>query len=498
MKKSLHVIGAIFTIFFCIGVVNAAPSQRFYTSAGSIEAGGKVTATLQLKNVAAWNVKITSNGATNGCDASFADATANGGNTTKNLSVTCTSTGVGQISFRVTGDATSADGSSTNISGVKVVTVTNPRPKDSNNYLKSLSVKDYQVTPAFNKDTLEYTVDVPSTVNKVTIEAGAESGYASVRGTGEMEVDEGSNSFEIVVTSETGSERTYKLLVNVKDENPINVSLNGQDFTIVKNAKNIEKPESYEVTTIKIDGMEIPAFVSDITGFTLVAVKNSEGNISFMIYHEENNTYEQYNEQKSSNMVIYIMEPEKDLENYIKTQVEINGVSYPAFKVNDNSEYAIVYGMNVETGQKDFYIYDAHDNVFQKYYDDMIQKLIEKELLYGRIILGCTCGLVLLFFLCIFAIFKKPSKKKMKKYLSRMKKKEGDLTPTNENNKPDKVTKKKKIKSKKEPVQEENKKSDEDEQLDVTKALEKMNNAEEIILEYEKTMSINKDEFEEL
>jgi len=40
-----------------------------------------------------------------------------------------------------------------------------------NNDLSSLSVKDYTLSPEFNKDTLEYSVSVPSDVEKITIEA---------------------------------------------------------------------------------------------------------------------------------------------------------------------------------------------------------------------------------------------------------------------------------------------------------------------------------------
>lgn len=513
MRKGLQLFVTIFTAFCCIEIVHAAPSQSFYTSANTIEAGGKVTATLQLRNVAAWNVKITSNGSTRGCDSAFADATSNGGNTTKNLSVTCTSTGVGQISFRVTGDATSADGSSINISGVKVVTVSAPRPKDSNNNLKSLGVQGYTISPSFNKDTLEYYVDVPSTVDKVVIEASSESGYASVRGTGEVEVEEGSNAFDVVVTSETGVERTYKLTVNVKDENPIPVSLKNGNYTVVKNTKNITKPELYEETTVKIGGVEVPAFKSDITGFTLVAVKDDTGKVLFVIYDSEHDTYQQYNEKKSANMVIYITEPEEDLVNYIKTTIEIDGISYPAFKVKEDSAFAIVYGMNVETGKKSFYVYYAEDNTFQLYDSEMIQVLQEKEKLYGYIILGGACGLIVLFFLCIFAFVKKPSKRKLKKYASlcrfddslkpeksvEVPKLEDDVSKSSEK-KDVKKTKSNKKNKKSKSVEDNSQtvvsKEDETKELHMEDALEKMASAEEIIHEYEKTMALSKKELQ--
>lgn len=497
MKRIFTIFGIVFMMFLGVKTVQAAPSQNFYTSASSIESGSRVTATLQLKNVAAWNVKIVSNGSTSGCDASFADATSNGQNTTKNLSVTCNSTGIGQISFRVSGDATSADGSSINVSGVKVVTVRTPREKDSNNYLKSLSVKDYQISPAFHQDTLAYSVNVPSTVDKVVIEGVAASSYANVTGVGEVEVNEGANTFDIVVTSETGVERTYKLTVNVKDENPITVTVNDQEYTIVKNAKNIVKPDTYEATTIQINQIEVPAFQSDITGFLLVALKDHSGKTFFAIYHEEDQSYELYNEQKSPEMTIYIMNPIQDLEGFHKTIVEINGESYPAFQVKEDSKFAVVYGMNVETGKTGYYIYHMIDNTFQEYFDEVVVLLLEEKKIYEYIILGCMGVSFLLFVLCIIGFARKPRHKKEELIESELMVEKNIEEPV-QIKKQEKKTKRsnKPIEEKQKDIKVEEPPKEETDSLEVKDAIEKMNDVEEIIREYEKTLAISKEEIE--
>lgn len=506
MKRTLKIFGFSIMMFVFLQSVNAA-SISVTSNVNTATSGGKVTFYVNIQGAGSWQLTGKGTGATSGCslgDQGTGDS-GSGKNINKTLSVTCNATNVGQISFAVSGNISSVDNNgnirSQDVSARKIVVVQAPREKDTNNYLKSLGVKDYNISPSFSKDTLEYSVDVPSTVNKVVIEALPESGYANVRGTGEVEVEEGTNTFDVVVTSETGVERTYKLLIHVKDENPIHVSYHDKEYTVIKNVKNINIPESYETTTIKMNEIDVPAFVSDITGFTLIAAKDDSGKTYFFIYDADNNSYQQYNEQKSANMVIYIMEPEHDLANYVKTAIDINGESYLAFQVNEDSPYAIVYGMNVETGKKDFYVYDFDDNVFQKYYDDIIVDLQKKEQLYGRIILVGACGLILLFALCIFAFFRKPSKKKMKKYLERMKQKEPisstkDVTDTNSRSK--KKTSSKKEKKKKEHHDESKEMDESDENLDVSNALEKLSNAEEIILEHQKTMSINPDDFEQL
>ena len=157
--------------------------------------------TLTIKNVASWQVTITSSGSTSGCTQTFSDVTSDGENTTKKLSVTCKSTSTGIINFVMSGDITSSDGTNTKISGSKSVTVVTPREKSTNNDLKSLSVEGYEISPKFDKDVNEYSVTVPSTVEKINIVAKKADSYSSIEGTGEKTVEEGVNTFEIVVTS---------------------------------------------------------------------------------------------------------------------------------------------------------------------------------------------------------------------------------------------------------------------------------------------------------
>ena len=68
----------------------------------------------------------------------------------------------------------------------------------SNNYLKSLEVEGYELTPAFNKETKEYNLEVPNGTEKVNIKADKENGYAKISGSGEIKVNEGINKIEIV------------------------------------------------------------------------------------------------------------------------------------------------------------------------------------------------------------------------------------------------------------------------------------------------------------
>ena len=282
MKKKI-----IYFLFLCICSVQvvSAASVSVTSSSNVIATGGRVTFYIKINNAASWVLEGSGIGSTTGCslgDERVGD-TGTGKNGNKTLSVTCAASDVGQIAFSVTGSVWDENFNETPINVSKGVTVTKPREKDTNNYLQSIGVTGYTLTPEFNQDTMEYSVEVPNTVDKVTLEAVAASGYATVSGTGEVEVNEGANTFEIKVLSETGSERIYKITVNVIDENPIELQINNASYTVVKNAKNVEVPSTFEATTVTIDEMEIQAFYSEVTDFTLVAVKNQTGDVSFAI-----------------------------------------------------------------------------------------------------------------------------------------------------------------------------------------------------------------------
>lgn len=508
-------IGIITIIYLALNTLNvsAAGSASISASANYVEEGSKVTFYISLKNVAAWDLTGQGYGATSGCslgDQGVGDS-GTGANINKTLSVTCKTTSVGQVSFSISGNISSANGNNiekTSVNTSKIVVVTEPREKDTNNYLKSISVKDYEITPEFNKDTMEYTVDVPATVNKVTIEAEKESSYATVEGTGEKEVDEGANTFEIKVTSETGVERIYKITVNVKDENPINITIDGEEYTIMKNLKNVETPSTYETTTVKINEFDIPAFHSETSGYTLVGVKNSEGKQLLAIYNEDENTYTLYNETKSDQLLLYIMKITEEKEGFIKSTVTINDITYDALKLNENSNYILIYAMDIVTAEKNYYVYDKDNNSYVVYNDELMNMYKTETEKYKQVILYGGVGAIAIIFILLIICMRKPKRSKKKKKelekreeqevkiekidIQKQKKDEEELEREIE----EKLSKKEPSKSSKNPTN--NNKKKKNPPKTNTEVLDKVNEATKIIEDFEETTALKKEDLKEV
>lgn len=349
----------ILCIFLMPVVAHAADAS--ISGPSSITNGSNVTVNVNLNSVAAWNIHITSSGATSGCSKIFADVTANGLNTNKTLSVTCKATSIGNISFSVSGDITSEDGNNRNVSLSKNITVIAPREKESENRLQNLYVDNYELNIPFNSDTYEYSISVPTTESQITINASAMGRYASINGTGTYLVSEDGNSFVISVTAENGSSKEYKLNILIIDPDPIEIEIDNKKYTVVKTNKKLVKPEGYEESTIQINDLTIPSYKNDVTKFIIVGIKDENGNIKYAIY--ENNNYRLYNEVNSNNLKLYISEG--DLVGLEKIKTSIDDTYYDTYKLDDR--FVICYAMDISSGKYNYYKYDTFDKTFQYY-----------------------------------------------------------------------------------------------------------------------------------
>ena len=86
----------------------------------------------------------------------------------------------------------------------------------SNNYLKTLEAKGYEIK--FDKDTLEYELSVKNDVKSLDITAIAEDSRSRVEITGNENFKTGKNTVIISVKAENGDVREYKLIVNRKSD----------------------------------------------------------------------------------------------------------------------------------------------------------------------------------------------------------------------------------------------------------------------------------------
>jgi hypothetical protein len=86
----------------------------------------------------------------------------------------------------------------------------------SNNYIGSMTIKDYHIN--FNKDTLEYSIEVEDDVDSLDLDIVLSSNVASYEIIGNENFKTGKNIVQVVVTAEDGSTKTYLINVNKKSK----------------------------------------------------------------------------------------------------------------------------------------------------------------------------------------------------------------------------------------------------------------------------------------
>lgn len=430
-KKIKIILMLLLTLTMSLGLIkelNAANANiKVTTNKSYLVVGGEITVTTRISSAEAlgsWEYTLSYDssklklisGTTNVVDYASNSSTKSKSYTYKFKVI---AKGTSTVSIKgYNGYAFDESKLSISAGSVKITAITQAELEASyskNNNLSSLAVEGYELSTPFDKNTLEYTVSVPSDVEKITINAAVEDKTASLIGTGEFEVSEGENKFEIKVTAQNGGLKTYTLKINVEDKNPIEVVIDNEKYTVVKRVKSLEIPRTYEETTENINGIDVPAFKSTITNFTLIGLKNISGEVSLYLY--DNGVYTKYTEINTSGIVIFPKETKNIPKDYTKTEIEINGIKVTAYKYKKQTNFYLIYGVNIETGKEGLYEYDTENSSIIKYNSEIIDELNKRIDNYFLIIavLGVE-SLVLLTVLLITNV-KRKSKKRNKKQI---------------------------------------------------------------------------------
>ena len=245
----------------------------------------------------------------------------------------------------------------------------NSSDQSDNNYLSKLEIEGYNIEPKFNKTTNNYVLQITDEITDINVIAEADSSKASVIGTGKRTIKSGDNRIEVTVTSESGKDKTYTIKVTLKEKNPIKVTIDEKEYTLMRKIESYDDMNGYKIKKIKIDGEEVESLYNEKTNYTLLLLKDSNGNTSFYIY--DDGKYTKYNVISSLKMDIIPVKTEEKLENYTLYKETINNSLTQCYKINSESNYCVIYAMDLSNGNKDWYMYDLENNTIQKFNSDI-------------------------------------------------------------------------------------------------------------------------------
>ena len=403
MKKIKYLLFLVVLTILSVGGVSAA-SFSVTTNKNTVVVGNSVSITVSVngKDAAGWEYCLN-------YDSSVFELTSHntkcilGGTLAGNKTVTfkLKAKKSGSSTFSLSAASILDDSANSVMSSKGSVTVRAKTQAEieasysTNANLSSLRVVDHVITPEFDKNILEYNLEVENAVEKVTIKASKADRAANVNGDGEKELTEGLNKFEIVVTAEKGNKKTYVVNITRKELDPIHVDVDGFKYTVVRKANGLEAPTYYTSTEIEVQGEKVPAFVSDITGYTLVGLKDEEGNVSLYRYTDKEE-YVLYNQTSVDGVVFVPLYAEKLLDDYqLNKNIKINDINVKAYYGENKSEYLLVYGMNVATGKTSWYRYDTKDKTLQRYVEEKEESVSDIYFLL-TIVFASISGLAIL------------------------------------------------------------------------------------------------------
>lgn len=436
MKKNIIKLFLIISLLFPFSVKAAPTGSLSCSSSGSVTVGNTITVSVRgSSSDAMWDTTMSYD-SSKLQKVGGSDEHSIGNDFTTSTSYTYTFKAINEGSAWVKVNAAIADyegnkaypssscninvsapsQSSSSVSSSSSSKTTDSTPKSSDNNLNSLSVEGKDISPEFNKDTLEYSLELDTDTTKITINAEKSDSKASLTGTGEKDIEEGFNKFEIVVTAENGSSKTYVINVIVKDKNPIEVKINNKKYTVVKKAGALDAPEGFEETKIKINNEEVDAYKNVKTKYIIVTLTDEKGNSSWYIYNKKKNTYTKYVESKSNSLRLIVLNiSKKNIPSEYKiTTFKLNGEKVSGY--SNGTDFKIVYGMNIETGKKSLYVYDSKENTLQRYnktskdYSNLAGDINNFDNI--KIILVALISLLFIFFITIISLMRKNMKLK--------------------------------------------------------------------------------------
>jgi hypothetical protein len=186
--------------------------------------------------------------------------------------------------------------------------------------LGSLKISPTELSPAFDKNILEYSTSVGNDIDKLVVVALPEDENATIRVVGNDFLEEGENKVIITVIAESGSDIEYTIDVirdSIPEEgvdiNPITpdekhgsfevvragdeiFAIYGGKYKIIDSNSDVIIPSGYTKTRIIISGISIPVFTPEQldSEFLLIYAENELGETGFYRYDKAEKTMQRY------------------------------------------------------------------------------------------------------------------------------------------------------------------------------------------------------------
>ena len=145
-------------------------------------------------------------------------------------------------------------GSSSGSSNSRRTTTSSSQSESSNANLINLGIRPHDFS-GFRSNTTSYSVTVPADTESVEVYAEAQDSSATISGTGTVNLQEGENTVNVVVTAEDGTTKTYTIIITRE--------------TAEDTGENTEIIEGEGLASLSIQNIELsPKFETNVYEYT--------------------------------------------------------------------------------------------------------------------------------------------------------------------------------------------------------------------------------------
>lgn len=248
------------------------------------------------------------------------------------------------------------------------VTINTPYKASNNANLGKLSVGEGTLSPAFSKNTTNYTVNVDGAVTALTISAKSEDGKGKVSVSGNKDLKEGANTVTVTCTAEDGkTKKTYTITVNrgpaptpTPSPTPtpgLIVHVGDSDRTLLGEFQS-DLPEGYEPGTVEMDGYTV-AVATAADGNTKL-VQMDDGRFYVMSAPGQYYLFQRIESPARQFSVIPKPDTAEVPAGWEEDAEQLFGPNVTVYKTEKDPNVALLY-LRSPSGEEGWYVYDLKE-----------------------------------------------------------------------------------------------------------------------------------------
>lgn len=435
---------SIMLICIFLGTYNCYAATNVAITAGQSQVAVGKTVSVKItvpENAQVWTYLVSYTNEYLTLSSGVLDPLGFAGENSRTNTLIFTATKVGTATISVAGEGSIViDGKACDVSGsinINIVAVSAPTPtptkpsggsggsgstkptptpqkdtRSSNNSLASLTISEGTLSPAFDSSVTGYSVNLTAKTTSIKVAATPSDTKATIAGAGDIAVQPGVNTINVVVTAENGSKKTYTITANVDEAPLVYTKFEDKSLGVVRSLRDVTIPEGYAETTITLEGQEVKAWISEAMGITLVYLVDEEENAAFYVYSPDKGVlckYATFQFNGQNYIFAGIEESLREQEGLTYGKVEAFGSSVDGFSFKDESlsTFVVLYLMN-GNNEYGYYTYDTVNQTLQQFSGAVysvkqtaameaekqaLEQKLKREILIRNISLGAAAAL---------------------------------------------------------------------------------------------------------